>query len=83
MVSEVAEYFFESFFFLTHTVALFCVGLYQTRIETYLIKAVFLGLELSKVNLCSRTEEQRWQTLCDKGDDNFVWNKFASNFNVL
>jgi len=36
VVSEVAEYFFGVFFFLTHTVALFCVGLYQTRIETYL-----------------------------------------------
>ena len=35
VVSEVAEYFLK-FFFRTHTVALFFVGLYQTRIETYL-----------------------------------------------
>ena len=75
--------FFWSFFFShTHCGIILC-GVVP---DSYwnLLETVFLGLEVSKVNLCSRTEEQRrWQALSDKGDNNFVWNKFASNFTFL
>ena len=36
------------------------------------------------VNLLNRTgEERRRQTLCDKCDNNFVWNNFSPNFSFL
>ena len=36
------------------------------------------------VSLCNRArEERRWQTLCDKCDNNFVWKKFLPNFTLL
>ena len=36
---------------------------------------------MSSVNLRSRTgEERRRQTLCDKRDNKFVWNKFSPKF---
>ena len=36
------------------------------------------------VNLLNRTgEERRRQTLCDKHDNNFVWNNFSPNFSFL
>ena len=28
-------------------------------------------------------EERRRQTLCDKRDNNFVWNNFSPNFTLL
>ena len=38
----------------------------------------------SLVNLRNRTgEERRRQTLCDKRDNNFVWNNFSPNFTFL
>ena len=43
-----------------------------------------LSLLLILVNLHNRTgEERRRQTLCDKRDNNFVWNKFSPNFTLL
>jgi len=38
----------------------------------------------SLVNLRNRTgEERRRQSLCDKRDNNFVWNNFFPNFTFL
>ena len=36
------------------------------------------------LNLRNRTgEERRRQTLCDKRDNNFIWNNFSPNFTFL
>ena len=44
---------------------------------------IFFPSPRAVVNLHNWTaEERRWQTLCDKRDNNYVWNIFPLNFTV-
>ena len=52
----------------------------------YTTSQVLMGswLRLALVNLRNRTGEERTrQTLCDKRDNNFVWNNVSPNFTFL